>query len=211
MAGTDTSSATIEWALSILLNHPEVLKKARAELDAQVGTNRLINESDLSHLPYLQSVIQETFRLFPPAPLLVPRETSRDCKIGGYNVPRRTMLLFNAWALHRDPRIWDDPTSFKPERFEGVEVEQWKLMPFGMGRRRCPGGGLGQRIVGVTLGTLIQAFDWKRMSEEEIDMEEGDGMTMPKAEPLEALYKARDIIVAKVMEEAPSSDSLYVG
>ncbi|KAI3451970.1 hypothetical protein Pfo_008635 [Paulownia fortunei] len=115
LAGTDTSSVTIEWAISLLLNHPHVLEKAREELETKVGLHLLIKEEDLSNLPYLRNIILETFRLFPAGPLL---------------------------AIHRDPEVWDEPMSFKPERFEGKEVEAHKLLPFGMGRRACPGAGL---------------------------------------------------------------------
>ncbi|KZV13944.1 hypothetical protein F511_44764, partial [Dorcoceras hygrometricum] len=149
LAGTDTSSVTIEWAMSALLNHPEKLEKAKAEMDSFVGSNRLIDESEVPKLPYLQNIISETFRLFPAAPLLVPHESSADCKIGGYDIPKGTILLVNAWAIHRDPMTWDDPTSFEPERFEGKEVGPAKLLPFGMGRRSCPGSGLAQRVVGL--------------------------------------------------------------
>ncbi|XP_027098899.1 cytochrome P450 81Q32-like [Coffea arabica] len=184
-AGTDTSSVTIEWALSLLLNHPEVLEKARAELDAQVGTDRLVNEHDLSNLPYLHNIISETLRLYPAAPMLVPHELSDDCKTGGYNISRGTILLVNVWAVHRDPNVCDDPTSFKPKRFEGLQVQASKLIPFGMGRRSCPGSGLAQRVVGLALGSLIQSFDWKKIGEEEIDLAEGIGVSIPKAKPLE--------------------------
>ncbi|CAL5367029.1 unnamed protein product [Camellia sinensis] len=201
-AGTDTSSVTMEWAMSLLVNHPEVLKKARAEIDTHVGQDRLIDEHDLSKLHYLQAIISETFRLFPAAPLLVPHVSSDDCIIGGFNVPSDTLLLVNAWAIHRDPKIWDDPTSFKPERFEGGEVEGHKLMPFGMGRRSCPGAGLAQRVVGLALGSLIQCFEWERVTEEAVNLTEGKGLTMPKAEPLEAMCKARDIIINNIFSEA---------
>ena len=194
LAGTDTSAVTVEWAMSLLLNHPEVLEKARAEIEAQIGSDRLIDEQDLSKLPYLQHIISETFRLCPAAPMLVPHESSDNCKIEGYDIPRGTILLVNAWAIHRDSKAWDEPMLFKPERHEGVEVEASKLMPFGMGRRACPGAGLGQRVVGLTLGSLIQCFEWKRIGEAEIDMAEADGLTMPKVQPLEAQCKARNII-----------------
>ncbi|CAI9758512.1 unnamed protein product [Fraxinus pennsylvanica] len=193
-AGTDTSSVTIEWALSALLNHPEKLERVKAEIDRLVGNDRLIEESDLSNLHYLQAIISETFRLLPAAPLLVPHEASDNCKIGGYDIPRGTILLVNAWAIHRDPTIWDDPTSFKPERFEVGEVGPPKLMPFGMGRRSCPGAGLAQRVVGLTLGSLIQCFEWQRINEEKIDLKEGKGLTMPEAVPLEANCKARNVL-----------------
>ncbi|KAI3451968.1 hypothetical protein Pfo_008633 [Paulownia fortunei] len=194
LAGTDTSAVTIEWAISALLNHPEKLEKARAELDNLVGSDRLVNESDLSKLPYLQNIISETFRLFPAAPLLVPHEASGDCKLGGYDIPRGTILLVNAWAIHRDPMIWDDPTSFKPERFEAGEVGPTKLMPFGMGRRSCPGIGLAHRVVGLALGSLIQCFEWQRMDEALVDLTEGKGLSMPKDIPLDARCKARDVL-----------------
>ncbi|KAI8032581.1 Cytochrome P450 81Q32 [Camellia lanceoleosa] len=202
LAGTDTSAVTMEWAMSLLVNHPEVLKKARAEIDTHVGQDRLIDEHDLSKLHYLQAIISETFRLFPAAPLLVPHISSDDCIIGGFNVPRDTLLLVNAWAIHRDPNVWDDPTTFKPERFEGGEVEGHKLMPFGMGRRACPGAGLAQRVVGLALGSLIQCFEWERVTEEAVDLKEGKGLTMPKAEPLEVMCKARGIIMDNVFSEA---------
>lgn len=194
LAGTDTSAITIEWAMSLLLNHPHVLKKAKAEIDNHLGQQRLIDEADVPKLPYLQNIISETLRLFPPGPLMVPHMSSADCTVGGFFVPRRSILLVNAWAIHRDPKFWEDPASFKPERFEGLDVEHYKLMPFGVGRRSCPGSGLAQRVVGLTLGSMIQCFEWERMSEKEVDLAEGGGLTMPKAEPLEALCKARDIM-----------------
>ncbi|XWS30820.1 hypothetical protein CRYUN_Cryun23aG0023400 [Craigia yunnanensis] len=197
LAGTDTSAITIEWAMSNLLNHSEVLKKARAEIDSQIGVENLIDEPDVFKLHYLQSIIFETLRLYPVVPLLVPHMPSSDCTIAGYNVPRDAIVLVNAWAIHRDPKLWDDPTSFKPERFENDEkLREYshKLMPFGLGRRACPGVSLAQRLVGLTLGSLIQCFEWERVDGKEIDMIEGKGSTMPKAHPLEAMCKARPIV-----------------
>ncbi|KDP32012.1 hypothetical protein JCGZ_12473 [Jatropha curcas] len=193
-AGTDTSSVTLEWAMSNLLNHPSKLRRARDEIDNQIGQDCLIDESDLSKLPYLQKIILETLRLYPAAPLLVPHMSSDDSTIGGYDVPRGTILLVNAWAIHRDPTQWDDPSSYKPERFGNGEEENFKLMPFGLGRRSCPGDGLAHRLMGLTLGLLIQCFEWKRTTEEEVDMVEGRGLIMPKAKPLEAMCRARPIL-----------------
>ncbi|XP_077225036.1 cytochrome P450 81Q32-like [Tasmannia lanceolata] len=192
-AGTDTSALTIEWVMSLLLNHPDALDKSKAEIDIQVGQGRLIDESDLPNLPYLHCVINETLRLYPVGPLLVPHESSEECTVGGFNVPRGTILMVNMWAIQRDPTFWVDPMSFKPERFEGVEGEKegFKFMPFGHGRRACPGANLAMRMVGLTLGTLIQCFEWERVGEEKLDMSEGRGLTMPKAEPLEAMYRPR--------------------
>ncbi|XP_059463062.1 cytochrome P450 81E8-like [Corylus avellana] len=194
LAGTDTSAVTLEWAMSNLLNHPEVLKKARAELDSQVGKENLLDEPDVSKLHYLQSIISETLRLYPAVPLLVPHMSSDDCTVGGYDVPRNTMLLVNAWAIHRDPKVWDDATSFKPERFERGEADSHKLLPFGLGRRACPGAGLAQRTMGLALGSLIQCFEWERVGEKEVDMTEGNGASMPKAVALEAMCKTRPIM-----------------
>ncbi|XP_047312393.1 cytochrome P450 81Q32-like [Impatiens glandulifera] len=196
LAGTDTSSITLEWALSLLVNHPEVLKKAAAEIDDQIGQDRLLDESDLAKLPYLHGVISETLRMFPAGPLLLPRMSSEDCKIAGFDVPCGTVLLVNAWAIHRDPDVWEEAERFKPERFEDGEVESgYKLIPFGMGRRACPGVALAHRIMGLALGSLIQCFHWKRLSENElVDLSEGKGLSMPKAQPLEVMCKARDIL-----------------
>ncbi|KAH7852657.1 hypothetical protein Vadar_027503 [Vaccinium darrowii] len=194
LVGTDSSAATMEWAMTLLVNHPEVLEKTRAELDAYVGKDRLIDEPDLSKLNYLKAIILETFRLFPAGPLLVPRTPSSDCTIGGFDVPCDTILLVKAWAIHRDPKVWDDPTTFNPERFKNGEAEGHMLMPFGMGRRACPGSSLAHRALGLGLGSLIQCFEWERVSEEAVDLTEGKGLTMPKLEPLEVMCKARAIM-----------------
>ncbi|CAI0406222.1 unnamed protein product [Linum tenue] len=176
LAGSDTSAVTLEWAMANLLNHPDILVKAREELDKQIGEERLVDEADISNLPYLRNIISETLRLYPAAPLLVPHVSSEDCVVGGYHLPRDTMLLVNAWAIHRDPNLWDDPTSFRPERYENGGKESYK------------------RVVGFTLGTLIQCFEWERSGVEEVDMNEGKGITMPKEKPLEAICINRPIV-----------------
>ncbi|KAL2489271.1 Cytochrome [Forsythia ovata] len=188
VAGTDTSSGTMEWALSLLLNNPEILKKAQNEIDNHVGHQRLMDEADIVDLPYLRCIINETMRMYPAAPLLVPHESSKESIIGGYHIPRGTMLLVNAWTIHNDPKLWEDPGEFRPERFEGLEgtTDGFKLMPFGSGRRRCPGEGLALRIVELGLGSIIQCFDWETVGKEMVDMTEGFGLTTPKAQPLMA-------------------------
>ncbi|RDX67262.1 Isoflavone 3'-hydroxylase, partial [Mucuna pruriens] len=193
LAGTDTSAVTIEWVMSELLNNPEALKKAKEEIESNIGKERLVDEQDLPKLPYLQNIISETLRLHPPAPLLLPHESSEDCTIGGYHIPRGTIVLTNAWLIHRDPKLWTDPTSFKPERFE-KEGELNKLIAFGLGRRACPGLALAQRTVGFTMALLIQCFEWERESEEKLDMMEDKGITMPKRIPLRAICKSLPIV-----------------
>lgn len=194
-AGTDTSSGTLEWALSLLLNNPRVLKKAQSEIDDHIGNDRLLDESDIAKLPYLNCIINETLRMYPPGPLLIPHESSNQCLVGGYRVPRSTMLLVNVWAIQNDPKNWEDAMEFKPERFEGIKGNRdgFKLMSFGSGRRGCPGEGLAVRMVGLGLGSLIQCFDWERDGEELVDMSEGVGLTLPKATPLMAYCKPRTL------------------
>ncbi|XVE82863.1 hypothetical protein DITRI_Ditri16bG0039700 [Diplodiscus trichospermus] len=194
-AGSHTSAVTMEWAMSNLLNHPEVLNKVRAEIDAFVGSEQLLDETDLSKLQYLQNTISETLRLYPATPVITPHLSSDYCTIGGYTIPPKTILLANSWAIHRDHKSWDDPTGFNPERFDNNGVNGYKLLPFGLGRRACPGMVLANRIIGLTLGLLIQCFDWEKINEKPIDMVEATGgVAMSKSEPLEALCKARSIM-----------------
>ncbi|MED6220417.1 hypothetical protein PIB30_044659 [Stylosanthes scabra] len=191
LAGTDTSSVTLEWAMSNLLNHPDIIKRARKEIDTQIGEDRFIDEPDISKLNYLQNIVHETFRLNPAAPLLVPHLSSEDCTLEGYKVPHNTIVLVNAWTIHRDPKVWgDNSTQFKPERFE-KEGETNKLLTFGIGRRACPGANLAQRTVNLTLGLLIQCFEWERTTHKEIDMLEGKGLVVSKKIPLEVMCKVR--------------------
>ncbi|CAM8946866.1 unnamed protein product [Rhodiola kirilowii] len=205
IAGTETTVVSIEWAMSLLLNHPDKLEKARAELSAATGDDDvLIDEHHIPHLPYLQAIISETFRLYPPGPLLLPHYSSGgDCTVGGYTIPNGTMLFVNAWAIQRDPTVWENPSEFWPERFEKREVgESYRLMPFGVGRRACPGAGLANRLLACSLGALIQCFEWKRVGEELVDMAEADGLTMPRAEPLVAMCKPLNLnVLHKVMAE----------
>ncbi|CDP15458.1 unnamed protein product [Coffea canephora] len=163
--------------MSLLLNHPQELKRARAELDRTIGQNRLMEEQDLSNLPYLRSIIYESQRLYPAALLLVPCESSSDSTIGNYNIiPPKTLLMVNAWAIHRDPQLWDDPESFKLERVLGLEndASKYRFIPFGFGGRICLGAGLANRMVGLVVGTLIQYFDWERISYELVNLPEGN-------------------------------------
>ncbi|KAI3504837.1 hypothetical protein L1887_26573 [Cichorium endivia] len=204
-AGISTSVDTMVWAMSLLLNNPEVLTKAQNEIDGLHGSNRLVQEADLSKLPYLQSIIKETLRMHPPAPLLHPHESSKSCTVGGYRIPRGTMLLVNVWALQNDPNTWDCPEVFRPERFEGKEnigrvKDGLTMMPFGSGRRRCPGENLALRIMGLALASLIQCFDWNRVTEDLIDMTESKGFTAPKAQPLMAKYKIRSTVVGHLSQ-----------
>jgi cytochrome P450 len=181
--------------MSLLLNHPDTMVKARAEILNVVGHGRMLEDADLPSLPYLQCIIKETLRLYPAAPLLVPHVSSSNCIVSGYHIPCGTMLLVNLYSIHRDKSIWDDPNEFRPERFWAAKAGGKFLIPFGMGRRICPAENLGMRMVGLALGTMIQCFEWGRVGEEMVDMSEGSGLTMPKKLPLEAFYRPYDSMV----------------
>ncbi|PON59223.1 Cytochrome P450, E-class, group I [Trema orientale] len=196
-AGTETSAGTMEMALSFLLNHPEAMKKAHTELVNCVGHGRLVNESDLANLPYLHCIIKETLRLIPPGPL-IPHASSKETTVSGYHVPGGCMVLVNIWAIQRDPNVWAEPNKFKPERFlEGAELrEGFKLLPFGYGRRICPGENLALRMVGLTLASIIQCFEWERVTEKMVDMDEtARGLTVSLTNPLQAMCRPRSTMM----------------
>ncbi|GLJ14492.1 hypothetical protein SUGI_0234330 [Cryptomeria japonica] len=199
-AGSDTSSLALEWALSLLILHPNIMKMAQEELDSKIGKNRLVEESDIPKLKYLQAIVKETLRLFPPTPLLVPHESIKACTIGGFHIPAGTVLIVNAWAIHRDSRIWNQPLEFIPEHLlkKNIEIEsiqslgnEFEMFPFGVGRRGCPGSSLATCLVHITLARLLQSFDWFLPDDKTLDTKEGVGMTMPKLVPLEVVIKAR--------------------
>ncbi|KAL0453013.1 UNVERIFIED_CONTAM: cytochrome [Sesamum latifolium] len=168
LGGSDTSALSLEWGLAELINHPNVLRKAVEEIDSVVGKGRIVQESDIPRLPYLQAIVKEILRLHPPAPL-IPRESTEDCTISGYHIPAKTRVFISAWALGRDPNYWKGPLEFRPES----------------GRRGCPGTSLALLLVQTTLAAMIQCFEWKvEGGNGTVDMEEGPGVTLPKAHHL---------------------------
>ncbi|KAF9588420.1 hypothetical protein IFM89_010179 [Coptis chinensis] len=193
--GTDTSASTTEWALAELKNHPDMLNKAREEIDSVVGMSRLVEESDIQNLPYLQAIVKETLRLHPTAPLIL-RESTEDCTIGDYNITKGTRLFVNVWAVGRDPNHWENPLEFRPNRFlteEGtgksqldVRGQHFHLLPFGTGTRVCPGATLALHVVQTTLASMIQCFEWNVGDGKNatVDMTEAPGLTLPRAQPL---------------------------
>ncbi|KAJ8765625.1 hypothetical protein K2173_014747 [Erythroxylum novogranatense] len=194
-AGNEATYVTIEWAMASIVQDPRILKKLKDEMDNVIGQHRRLEEDDLPKLPYLRMVILEALRMFPATPMIDPHMASEDCTIAGYHIPRGSIILANAWALHRDPTLWKDPDTFVPERFEGISDGAIKnFIGFGMGRRSCPGMHLGHRIMGLTLGSIIQCFDWQMISGKDIDMTGASGVTMPMVVPLEVLCKARPIV-----------------
>ncbi|XP_075636097.1 geraniol 8-hydroxylase-like [Castanea sativa] len=193
-AGTETTSATVEWAMAELLHNPEALSRAKAELEQVIGKGNQVKESDIPQLPYLQAIVKETLRLHPPVPFLLPRRAGADVEINGYIIPKGAQVLVNVWAIGRDPSSWDNAKSFMPERFLGLEIDvkgrNFELLPFGGGRRTCPGLLLAARMLHLMLGSLIQDFDWRLedgVKPEDLNMEDKFGITLQKAHPLRAV------------------------
>ncbi|MCO5601806.1 hypothetical protein L7F22_055931 [Adiantum nelumboides] len=163
-AGIETSASSTEWALSELLTHPFIMKRLQEELESVVGGSRLVCESDVQQMPYLRAVVKETMRLHPVSPILAPHMASQQCQLLDFDIPKNTHVYVNAWAIGRDPTIWDRPLEFRPERFLDSDVDvrgqHFHLLPFGSGRRRCPALSLGFSNVHIMLANLIQVFDW---------------------------------------------------
>lgn len=197
-AGTDTTFITLDWAMTELLMNPTAMKRAQDEVRSIVGDRETVSESDLPHMHYLKAVIKETFRLHPPAPVLVPRESMNSVTIDGYDIPARTRIFVNAWAIGRDPESWRNPNAFMPERFLNSSIDfkgqDFELIPFGAGRRGCPAITFGTASVEIALAQLLHSFDWELptgVTTEDMDMTEVFGITMHRIEELVAVAKPR--------------------
>ncbi|XP_030462675.2 cytochrome P450 CYP82D47-like isoform X2 [Syzygium oleosum] len=198
IGGTDTLTVALTWALSLLMNNRRALKKAQQELDTHVGKSRPVEESDVKNLTYLQAIVKETMRLYPPAPMSGPRRSMEECTLSaGFRIPAGTRLLLNIWKIQRDERIWPNPDEFEPERFltthENVDMRghNFELIPFGAGRRSCPGTSLALHTVHLTLASLLQSFEISTVSDEVMDMTESPGLLNMKASPLEVMLIPR--------------------
>ncbi|GLJ54701.1 hypothetical protein SUGI_1175030 [Cryptomeria japonica] len=193
-AATDTSGSTLEWAMSELLRDSSSMMRVQNEIDCIVGSNRMVEESDLPHLNYLQAIVKETLRLHPPVPLLIPHLSMEQSTIAGYQIPENTQVLVNAWAIARDAIAWEEANEFKPERFIGnpidVKGQDFELIPFGSGRRGCPGINLALSLVHLGLAQLLHCFNWSLpigVTPKNLDMSEVYGLTMPRAIHLYAI------------------------
>ncbi|XP_020204968.1 cytochrome P450 83B1 [Cajanus cajan] len=198
VAATDTTAATTIWAMTLLLKHPRVMKKVQEEIRNLGGKKDFLDEDDTQKFPYFKAVIKETLRLHLPAPLLVPRETNEPCTIGDYEIPAKTLVYVNAWAIHRDSKAWKDPEEFLPERFlnntTDFRGQDFEFIPFGAGRRICPGMTMAIASLDLILANLLRLFDWelpKGMKKEDIDTEVLPGIAQHKKNPLCVLAKFR--------------------
>jgi cytochrome P450 len=196
--GTESSAMAVEWAMSEMLKKPELFANATAELDHVVGRGRWVTEEDIPSLPYLEAIVKETVRLHPAGPMLAPRLSRKDASVGGYDIPVGTRVFVSVWAIGRDPALWDAPEEFMPERFLGSKIDvkghDFELLPFGSGRRMCPGYSLGLKVIQVSLANLLHGFAWRLpggMVKEELSMEEIFGMTTPRKFPLEAVVEPK--------------------
>ncbi|KAG6412918.1 hypothetical protein SASPL_125613 [Salvia splendens] len=182
--------------MASLVKKPLLMKKLQAEIRQLAGEKKLIDEKDIEKLPYLRAVVKESLRLYPPAPLLVPRETTKKCSINGYEIEGGSTVYVNAWAIARDPAMWDNEDEFLPERFLESDLDPRgqtpELIPFGFGRRRCPGIGMAMAEMELALANVVCKFDWELpvgMKEEDIDFEVLPGITMHKKNALRLLPK----------------------
>ena len=198
--GIETSSITLDWAMAELLANPHVLAKLRAELDQVVGRERCVKHSDIAQLPYLEAVVKETFRKHPPVALIPRAMHSETCTVGGYKIPKGTRLILNVWAIGHDPEVWKEPEVFMPERFlvpganqVDVKGHHFELLPFGAGRRICPGMRMGMGIVQLTLASLVHSLEWElpppapghdEDEEKGLDMSDELGLMCHRVHPL---------------------------
>ncbi|XP_074314963.1 cytochrome P450 736A117-like [Silene latifolia] len=193
VAGVETTVTLLEWTMSELIMHPEIMKRLQDEVRGFVKDTTFIDEADLQNMPYLKSVIKEALRLHPSAPLLLPRESSQDVKVYNYDIAAGTEVIINAWAIQRLPSLWDQPEEFRPERFLNSTIDvkgnDFEYIPFGAGRKACPGLSFGIANAELALANLVGLFEWKVPDELQGDsfMDENFGSTVSRRYPLTAI------------------------
>jgi cytochrome P450 len=190
-AGTDTTHTALEWTMTELLKHPEVMKKAQDEIRRITGSKISVTQDDVEKTLYLKAVIKESLRLHPPIPTLIPRESTKDVKVQGYDILAKTRVIINAWAIGRDPSSWENPDEFRPERFlEGAidfKGNDFQFILFGAGRRGCPGTTFASSVIEITLASLLHKFNWALpggAKPEDLDITEAPGLAIHRKFPL---------------------------
>ncbi|XP_012850486.1 PREDICTED: flavonoid 3'-monooxygenase-like [Erythranthe guttata] len=195
VGGTETTANMVEYALSEMMNKPEILIKAQNELETIVGKDNIVEESHMKKLPYLHTVMKEVLRLHPALPLLVPHCPSATCNVAGYTIPKGARIFVNVWAIHRDPSVWENPLDFRPERFSDGEWDysgnDFNYFPFGSGRRMCAAVGMAERMFMYSLASLVHSFDWSLCVGDNLDLSEKYGIVMKKRVPLVAIPTPR--------------------
>jgi cytochrome P450 len=196
--GSETAATTLQWTMAELMRNPRVMQKVQDEIRRVLAGRHEVTEDHLSSLRYMNLVIKEALRLHPPAPLLLPRECRNACQVLGFDVPAGTIVFVNAWAISRDPKYWDVPEEFVPERFEHSSIDfkgtDFEYTPFGAGRRMCPGMAFGLAHVELALAALLYHFDWKLPCGTEaanLDMTEAMGVTVRRLQDLMLVPVAR--------------------
>ncbi|XP_009591953.1 5-OH-xanthotoxin synthase-like [Nicotiana tabacum] len=192
LAGSDTSAAAVVWTMTALMKNPKAMKKVQEEIRKSVGKkSNIVTEDDIQNLPYFKAVIKESFRLYPPVPVLLPRESMEKSTLEQYEIQPGTIIHVNSWAILRDPEIWENSEQFIAERFLNSNIDfkghDFDYIPFGAGRRGCPGIALGVASMELALSNLLYAFDWELpcgMKKEDIDTDVKPGITMHKKNEL---------------------------
>ncbi|KAK7308527.1 hypothetical protein VNO77_42138 [Canavalia gladiata] len=202
-AGGETSATTIDWTMAEMIKDPTVMKKAQAEVRKVFNMKGRVDETCIDEMKYLKSVVKETLRLRPPVPLLLPRECGQACEINGYHIPPKSKVIVNAWAIGRDPNYWTEPERFYPERFIDTSIDykgsNFEYIPFGAGRRICPGSKFALKNVELALALLLYHFDWKLpngMKNEDLDMTEQFGLTVRRRDDLHLIPVASHPLLA---------------
>ncbi|KAL3741413.1 hypothetical protein ACJRO7_016968 [Eucalyptus globulus] len=197
VGGTDTTSTMVEWAMTELMQNRDVMNKVVHELMEVVGEDEMVEEHHLPKLKYLNAVIKEALRLHPAGPLLLPRTPHASCVVGGYMIPKGSNVFLNVGYIQRDPKIWDRPLEFRPERFledpskYDLSGNNFTYMPFGSGRRVCAGLALAERMLPYILASLLHSFEWELPQGVELDLLEKFGLVVKKMKPLVAIPKPR--------------------
>ena len=200
-AGSETSSSTIEWTMAELIKNPRCMKIVEEELAREIGRN-VVKESDLTNLTYLQACVKEVLRLHPSGPLLLPYRAIESCTVMNYTIPKDSQILVNVWAIGRDPILWEDPLMFKPERFLNSMMSldfkgnDFEFLPFGSGRRICPGMPMAAKLVPLIVASIIHSFDWslpQGMNPNDINMSVKYGLAARMEQSLFLLPKAKKI------------------
>jgi len=193
----------MDWVMSELVKNPGVMKKVQIEVRRIFDGKGYVDETSIHELKYLRSVIKETLRLHTPVPLLLPRECSERCEINGYEIPAKSKVIVNAWAIGRDPDHWIEAEKFDPERFIDSSIDykggDFEFIPFGGGRRICPGINLGIVNVEFSLANLLFHFDWKLPQgkmPQDLDMSESFGL---------AVKRKHDLVLIPVTHHSPTT------